>query len=636
MRRAPVRAAFVRGSLGGAGAAGAAALVAGALFAGESLWLAAAALAAGGVLAVLALLRRVPLGRGAAPLVGALLAIAAWNGASALWSVAPDRSWDELNRGLLYAAFALVGAVLGSLGPRALRLTGWGLLTALGLVVLWALAGKAIPALFPDGGRAARLRDPIGYWNALALAGDALLVLGLWLAATRSAARPLRALGAVLAYAAVVAVLLAASRTGVLAGVVAVGLWLGLERERVERTLLALAAIVPAAAVAGWAFTRPALVEDGQSHADRVGDGALFALLLVLAAAIVAAAALAVDRLELGAESRFRLGRALAAGAVVGAVAVVIGVAALGDPLGDGRSVEQGPRRLAETGLNNRREFWSEAWQIFRAEPLTGAGAGTFEVARKRYRDDAVSTVEPHSLPLRFLAGSGIVGFALFAALVAAVAWAAVAALRRLRGEERRAAAALAIVPAAYLVHALVDYDWSFAAVTGPTLLAAGALATAGRERALATTQPLAAAIVAVVTLAALASVGTPWLAERQLRQATTELEAGDYDEAIAAAERAHELDPLSIEPLHRLAGIHAQRRHARAAREAYAEAVRLQPENPDTWFALGFYEHSRRFLCQAYVHLNESYTLDPSSSRWSPGGPLDEARDFVNAGNCG
>jgi tetratricopeptide (TPR) repeat protein len=636
MRRAPVRAAFVRGGLGDALAVGAAALVAGVLFAGESIWLVTAVLVAAGLLATLALLRRVPLARGGAPLIGSLLAIAAWNGASALWSIAPDRSWDELNRGLLYAAFALIGAVLGSLGPRALRLTGWALVAALGLAVLWALAGKAIPALFPDGGRAARLRDPIGYWNALALAGDALLVLGLWLAATRAVTRPLRALGAVLAYAAVVAILLAASRTGVIVGVVGVALWLALERERVERALLAIAAVAPAAAVAGWAFTRPALVEDGQPHADRVADGALFALLLVLGAAIVVAAVLAVDRLELGSESRFRLGRALAAGAVVAAVAVVIGVAAVGDPLGDGRSVEQGPRRLAETGLNNRKEFWGEAWQIFRAEPLTGAGAGTFEIARKRYRDDAVSTVEPHSLPLRALAGTGIVGFALLAALMAAVAWAAAAALRRLYGEERRAAAALAVVPAAYLLHALVDYDWSFAAVTGPTLLAAGALATAGRERALATTQPLAAALVAVVTLAALAAVATPWLAERQLREATTELEAGDYDAAIDASERAHALDPLSIEPLHRLAGIHAQRRHARAAREAYAEAVRLQPENPDTWFALGFYEHSRRFLCQAYVHLNESYTLDPSSSRWSPGGPLDEARDFVNAGNCG
>jgi len=104
---------------------------------------------------------------------------------------------------------------------------------------------------------------------------------------------------------------------------------------------------------------------------------------------------------------------------------------------------------------------------------------------------------------------------------------------------------------------------------------------------------------------------------------------------AIAAAEFARSLDPLSIEPLHRLAGAEASRNHIRSAREAYAAAVRLQPENPESWYALGAYEHSRRFLCQAYVHLNEAYTLDPHSTRWVESGPLDEARDFVNAGGC-
>ncbi|HWH05631.1 MAG TPA: hypothetical protein VNT23_04255, partial [Gaiellaceae bacterium] len=157
-------------------------LLVAALFAGDSFAVAAATLAAGGVVGAAALLGRLPLAPGAGLLVGALVALAAWNGLSVAWSVAPDRSWDELNRGLAYAAFAVLGAVLGSLGPRALRVAAAVLGAALALAILWALAGKAIPALFPDGGRAARLREPIGYWNALALAADALLVLGLWLA----------------------------------------------------------------------------------------------------------------------------------------------------------------------------------------------------------------------------------------------------------------------------------------------------------------------------------------------------------------------------------------------------------------------------------------------------------------------
>ena len=98
---------------------------------------------------------------------------------------------------------------------------------------MWALAGKAIPGLFPDGGRTARLRDPIGYWNALALAADMLLVLALQLAAT-GRSRAAVAGGAILAYAAGVAVLLAASRAGVAAAVLGVALLLWLWRDRVQ------------------------------------------------------------------------------------------------------------------------------------------------------------------------------------------------------------------------------------------------------------------------------------------------------------------------------------------------------------------------------------------------------------------
>ena len=67
-----------------------------------------------------------------------------------------------------------------------------------------------------------------------------------------------------------------------------------------------------------------------------------------------------------------------------------------------------------------------------------------------------------------------------------------------------------------------------------------------------------------------------------------------------------------------------------------YEKATELQPENPDTWFDLGFYHWLETGdLCAAYQALNRSYTLDPRSTRWAPGGPLDAARDAVNRGAC-
>jgi len=233
-----------------------------ALFAGDSVWTALAALLAAGGWTALALVGRARQPAGGVVLLGVLLAIAAWAGLSLAWSVAPDRSWAELDRTLAFAAFLVVGLLLGASGPRACRWAAAALVTALGAAAVWALAGKAIPALFPDGGRAARLRDPIGYWNALALAADMLLVLALQLSTAAGRSRAAGAGGAMLAYAATVAVLLAASRAGVAAAVLGVALWLWLCRDRVEAALLALAAVLPAAAVAAWAFSRPALVDD--------------------------------------------------------------------------------------------------------------------------------------------------------------------------------------------------------------------------------------------------------------------------------------------------------------------------------------------------------------------------------------
>ena len=210
-------------------------------------------------------------------LLGLLLATAAWSGLSVVWSVAPDRSWDELNRTLVLAGFLAVGLLFGARGGPALRRVcrraAAVLGVALGATMLWALAGKVMPALFPDGARAARLRDPVGYWNALALAADALLVLGLW-ATVSLRIRAARVAGTVLAYVAVLAIFLSVSRTGLAAAVAGVALWLWLARERLAAAALAAAAALPAGAVAAWAFTRPALVESGQARADRVADGA--------------------------------------------------------------------------------------------------------------------------------------------------------------------------------------------------------------------------------------------------------------------------------------------------------------------------------------------------------------------------
>ena len=610
-------------------------LLLGAVLVGDSVFVSLAALLVAGGWVALALAGRVPLPGGGRALFALVLTSAAWSGLSIAWSVAPDRSWAELDRTLVYAAFLAVGLLLGARRGAA-RPAAAVLGVALGAAVVWALAGKAVPALFPDGGRAARLRDPIGYWNALALAADVLLVVALALAAS-SRSLALRAGGAVLGYAAVVAVLLAASRAGVAAAALGLVLWLWLRRDRVESALLALVAVVPGLAVAGWAFTRPALVEDGRPHADRGADGAWFGLLLLVGAVLVALGSRELARRPLRPDARRRIGRALRGLAVAAALVTAAGLAVNAGRIADGfcgSEVRNDPGRLRGLSSNNRCDWWREAREVFEADPLVGAGANTFEVARKRHRELASSVTQPHSVPLQFLAGTGLVGLALFAGLVGAAAVAATGAVRRLAGPERDAAAALAVALALWLVHALVDYDWDFLAVTGPVLFAAGVLAAAGRPPRRVASPPAAAA-AAAIALAAAGAVATPWLARQAVRDVNPALERGDLDAARDAAERARSLDPLGLDPVLARARVEEEAGDELAALAAYRRAVRLQPENPVSWYELGVYEFSLGDRCAAYVDLNRAYTLDPAGLQWAPGGELDLAREWVNARNC-
>src|ERR671936_3220190 len=142
-----------------------------------------------------------------------------WNGASISWSLDPDRSWAYTNRGVVYLAFACLGLFVGAVVPRAPRAVAAALVLLLAGVLGWALLGKVVPPLFPDGGRLARLRSPIGYWNALALLADCAVALGLWLAARREHRPAVRVAGVVLLYASVVSILLAYSRAGVLVAI---------------------------------------------------------------------------------------------------------------------------------------------------------------------------------------------------------------------------------------------------------------------------------------------------------------------------------------------------------------------------------------------------------------------------------
>jgi tetratricopeptide (TPR) repeat protein len=338
--------------------------------------------------------------------------------------------------------------------------------------------------------------------------------------------------------------------------------------------------------------------------------------------------------------------RALLVAAGIGAAAGVVALAiAIGNPVtwfdeevtGTSCSeVVNDPSRLGSLNVNNRWCWWTEAFDVYSEHSPLGSGAGTFEIARKRVRTDIRNVLQPHSVPIQQLADGGVVAVGLFVLLLLAGAGVCIAAVRRLEGAERAAAVALVAAPTAFVVHAVVDYTWDFLAVVAPTMVALGVLAGAGRIPAPARPRPFLAVATVLVALVALASFASPRVAESKVRESTRALDERDFDAARDAADRARLLNPLSVEPIWALARVDERQGRFEDAEERYVQAVELQPENPETWYALGLYEFQvRGNMCAAYEFLNNAYTLDPAGSQWVPGGELDIARDAVNDGAC-
>lgn len=621
------------------------------------VWIGGAAVLAG-ALAVCAsalgsLPRPVPGGEGYL-LLGFLAGLVLWSGLSIAWSDQPDRSWAYFNRGVVYLAFAVLGVFAGGLARSSASRAASALAALLALVVGWALLGRVFPGLFPDGFRIARLREPVGYWNALALLCAFAVVLGLWVTSERRPVRALRISGFVLVYAALVAMFLTYSRGAIVVCALAVGLWLLLGGPVLESLVTLVVASPLALALFGWAHGKAGLVGDRQPASLRAHEGSIFAVLFLLGAAAVAYAALnLVVWSETRAVSRWAARRfvrytvAALGGVFLGLLLVYVvraggpgpWVQARWDEFSSPVEVTQGAGRLTSFSSNNRWTWWQEAWRAFGNAPLAGHGAGAFRLLHMpRFSGDGVS--EPHSFALQLLAETGIVGFLLGLGLVISAVLVVRETLRRLAGPERLAGVALAACAFAYLVHSLVDYDWDFLAITAPVFALLGLLAAAGRPEEPAVERPsLVAGLWAigsfVLALGLVYSLGAPWLATQRAQAAVDRVARGDVGGSIAAAKEARALDPLSLDPIFIWAADEASldgKQNRIQAGRLYLAATRLEPRNAQTWYELGvFYLRTLRDDRQAYRALNHSYTLNPFGPAAVRCGPLDIARARVN-----
>ena len=417
---------------------------------------------------------------------GALTCFAVWTLASATWSDAPARALIEYNRTLLYLGAFLLAACLAG-GRANARWLIRGTAVALGAAVLAGLLGRLDPGFSAEAAASAgqRLNWPLGYWNALGLAGVLASLACMHLSSDLQERPAVRVVAAAAVPALIVAIYITLSRGSILAGALGAILLLLLARGRGTPATL-LAVLPPTAYALAQAYGTEALLDGAVATppgATGLGETARTIALACLGAGLLRAVGLLLDaRLSRARLWRpWSLRRTTAVVAALAGVLLVVGLALDVDSTlarqweaftrSQSVAVEDQRDRLRAASANGRIEHWEVALESWRQEPLRGTGAGTYAKtwAQERPLDFAVQ--DAHSLFFEVLAELGVIGLSL---LIIALATPVVAILRR-RREDRPLWSAVLVIGLTWALHAGIDWDWEMPALTLPVVALLGA-----------------------------------------------------------------------------------------------------------------------------------------------------------------
>ena len=564
---------------------------------------------------------------------------------SILWAEVEGDAWDGANRTLLYLLVYSLAVLVPWRGETVIVLLGSAavLTAALGFGSLLASALVADPDPYFIAGR---FSSPMGYQNG----NCAFFLMGLFAAlplAGRPELPPL-ARGVLLASAGVLLelALLTQSRASLAAAPVTLFVLFLL----VPGRLRTLAAVLPVA-VAGVlshgvlldVFTAVRTGDDDPGALDTaaVAVGATACLL----ALIGVLTAYADGRLTIS--DRFaRRATVAARAAFVGCALVLVAVAAtridhpvrrVQDAWTSFKKVEE-PGSAREVGSTNfgsglggnRYDLWRVALAEFRDHPVVGIGAENFAVDYLRERRTYEEVLHPHSLVLRALVQTGIVGAALLAGAFAAAAGAAVSAVRR-GGVDAVASGTGLTVFAYWLVHGSVDWFWELPGIGVPAFVALGLSASLGRR--MATPRPprvaqrtLATIVVAAGLLGAVASLAPSWLSAKETEAAGIRWRA-DAGEAFARLDRARRLNPLSEKPDLFAAVIAGKLGDTGRMRAHLGRAIDRKPSSWYAHFELGVLDGVEGNRTAALRELRVAERLNPLEPA------IDEAVDRVTDG---
>jgi tetratricopeptide (TPR) repeat protein/predicted secreted protein len=601
-----------------------------------------------------------------------LAAYTALSFCSILWAKAPGEAWEGANRTLLYLIVFALFALWRARGASAALLVGAWTLAMVALALYTAVrldtaTGKSFAALFSGE----RLAYPAGYPNAAA----AQWLMAFWPALLL--ARPARlpwALRGVLAGGAVVladVALLGLSRGSLYATPAMVVLVFAFLPDRLRTFATAVPVALGVGASAPFVLRVGERLEHGRSP---------FAATHTAVAVVLVAAALVGLAVALGAavEARRALSPAAArglrrgvAGLALATLLVVLvgGLVAAGNPLtrvrhswesfegGYSTAPSSGSRLLSGLG-SNRYDFYRVALDEFEAHPIAGIGADNFQQQYLRRGRSEETPRYPHSVELRTLSQTGLLGALLAVVGLGAALVAAWGAMRRADDPLAAAAAAAALACFAYwAVHGSFDWFFEFAGLGAPAFALLGiacslapargspagegrgedvlggvrrrgalrarvesasvggvGLSRRGAPRARVGRRlgpPVAFSLAGLLALVAAASLTAPWLSERQIQSAAQIWPRAPLV-AYARLRDAAKLNPLGDRAYLVEGSIALRFGDRERAERAFSKALTRVPDDAYATLELGAIASEAGARGRASVLLERAVRLNP------------------------
>jgi hypothetical protein len=560
--------------------------------------------------------------------IGFFALYVAWSYLSIAWAQAPGTALEGSNRALLYLlVFTLMTAL-----PWTPRTALVALLTfaigvgVIAVVLLFRLASADhVSTMFFSY----RLVAPTGYLNSTAalFSIEALVATGL---ATRpELPGPVRGLLLALAAASLQLAVIVQSRgwlfTLPLVILVAVLCFRGRLRLAIMSVIPVVATLIPVhQLIKLYQEAQGATLNTAAAHAGQKS-------LLLLAGALVAGTLLAwldqlTPRKRLTARRRTLIGVLVAAIAIGGGVTGALKVSH-GHPFQYIARQWNGfshPEQFSATHFNDvgtsRYDFWRVSLDAFKAHPLQGLGQDNFGDYYVKHRNSNEEPSWTHSLELRLLVHTGIVGFALFVAFLVLAVTAAVRARRR-GPSLQRAIVGIALLPlVVWVIHGSLDWFWELPALSGPALGFLGMAASFElpqdapvrvRSRSLsAVPGAVRVGLAAVAVAIAVVTLGLPYLSVREVSIAD-DIQASNPQQALVDFSRAAKLNPLSAVPGRLAGGVALNNGDNRTALKRFRQSISAEPGGWFAWLGAGLAASALGDRQAAHHYFSVAYAIN-------------------------